>query len=289
MDGRLIVNHYLVSDKFNGIYAGLSSAAEKAGARLELTTNAQAFELLEKNEITPQNTDFVLFWDKDIYLARLLEMKGLRLFNRALAIEVCDDKAKTFIELERSGIKQPRTIPAPFTFSNTKREDTAFFKFAGRELGYPVVVKECSGSFGQQVYLAKDEAQLLEIAERLAEKPFLLQEFVRSSAGRDIRINVVGNQAVSSMLRYSINGDFRSNLTIGGKSEKFDASEAQKRLAVEACHAVGLDFAGVDVMFGKNDEPIICEINSNPHFVTTLECTGIDLAELIIDYIGRVL
>ena len=289
MNGRLIVNHYLVSDKFNGIYAGLSSAAEKAGARLEMMTNAQALSALMHNSLTPENTDFVLFWDKDLYLAQMLEKKGLRLFNSARAVELCDDKAKTFIELESAGIRQPRTIPAPFTFSNISRDDKAFFIEEAELLGYPLVVKECFGSFGQQVYLVKNEGELLKTVSALGAKPFIMQEFIASSAGRDIRINVVGNEAVSAMLRYSENGDFRSNLTIGGKSQPYEASKEQKYLAVKACHALGLDFAGVDVMFGENDEPIICEVNSNPHFVTTLECTGIDLAELIIDYIGRVL
>ncbi|MBR7089182.1 MAG: hypothetical protein IKI46_01640 [Lachnospiraceae bacterium] len=51
---------------------------------------------------------------------------------------------------------------------------------------------------------------------------------------------------------------------------------------------MGLDFAGVDVLFGK-DGPIICEVNSNPHFKTTLECTGINMAEHIISHIAEVM
>jgi ribosomal protein S6--L-glutamate ligase/gamma-F420-2:alpha-L-glutamate ligase len=89
------------------------------------------------------------------------------------------------------------------------------------------------------------------------------------------------------MYRYNDN-DFRSNITNGGSMKKYEASEAQAKIAIDACKAIGLDFAGVDVLFGK-DGPIICEVNSNPHFKTTLECTGINMAEHIISHIAEVM
>ena len=57
-----------------------------------------------------------------------------------------------------------------------------------------------------------------------------------------------------------------------------------KTAAITAVKAIGLDFAGVDVLFGK-DGPVVCEVNSNPHFKSSLECTGIDMSEKILDYI----
>ena len=89
------------------------------------------------------------------------------------------------------------------------------------------------------------------------------------------------------MYRYNDN-DFRSNITNGGSMKKYDANPAQAEIAVKACEAIGLDFAGVDVLFGE-DGPIICEVNSNPHFKTTLECTGINMAEHIMAHILKVM
>ena len=58
---------------------------------------------------------------------------------------------------------------------------------------------------------------------------------------------------------------------------------------MRACRALGLDFAGVDVLFGEDGAPVVCEVNSNPHFKTTLDCTGVDLAAEIVAHIVRTL
>ena len=62
-------------------------------------------------------------------------------------------------------------------------------------------------------------------------------------------------------------------------------TEAQKAVALKACKAIGLDFAGVDVLFGENGEAIICEVNSNPHFESSYNCTGVDMSVNIIEHI----
>ena len=114
-----------------------------------------------------------------------------------------------------------------------------------------------------------------------------MQEYISTSHGMDIRVNVVGGVAVASMLRYNPDGDFRSNITNGGKMKKIQPSDEQIQMAIEACLTLGLDFAGVDVMIGKDNAPIICEVNSSPHFKSTLDCTGINVAEYIVEYIKK--
>ena len=110
-----------------------------------------------------------------------------------------------------------------------------------------------------------------------------MQEFIKESCGRDVRVNVVGGKVVSAMERYNEN-DFRSNITNGGSMRRVSLSEEMANAAIKATEAIGLDFAGVDVLFGK-DGPIVCEVNSNPHFKSSLECTGVDMSELIMDYV----
>ena len=154
----------------------------------------------------------------------------------------------------------------------------------GAAMGYPLIVKECFGSFGMQVYWCSDEAELLERIGKLGGSPFLFQKPVMESLGRDVRVNVVGDRAVAAMLRHSQNGDFRSNLTIGGTMEPHALTREEETLAVRATQALGLDFAGVDLLFGK-DGPVLCEVNSNAHFATTLQCTGVNMAEEILRHI----
>ncbi|MBE6734889.1 MAG: RimK family alpha-L-glutamate ligase, partial [Ruminococcaceae bacterium] len=160
-----------------------------------------------------------------------------------------------------------------------------FFDKAIEKLGLPLVIKESYGSFGMQVYLANTKDEAVKIIDSLGHKEFVMQEFVQTSCGRDLRVNVVGGKVVATIYRYN-DGDFRSNLTIGGKMKPYEISSEQAQLAIEACKALHLDFAGVDVMFAEGDEPVICEVNSNTHFKTTLDCTGINLADSIMEYIA---
>ena len=226
--------------------------------------------------------DFVLFWDKDIHLARRLEKEGLRLFNSARAIEICDNKILTAVALDGK-VKTPRTIISPKTFEGVGYKRQEFVKNATRVLGLPLIIKEAYGSFGAQVYLANTLDEAKEIVTSLGHKDFIMQEFIAESRGRDVRVNVVGGRVVSAMERCN-EKDFRSNISNGGNMKKIDLGEDMEAVAIAATEAICLDFAGVDVLFGK-DGPTVCEVNSNPHFKSSLECTGVDMSEKIIDYI----
>lgn len=279
MTGWLVVNGFLHSDKFNEIYNWLKTAFEKKGHTIDVYTN---IELSNITEIT-NKPDFVLFWDKDIPLAKRLEKMGLKLFNSALAIENCDNKALTYIEL-KGIVNMPKTIVAPMTYRNIGYNNTDFVKNAIDKLGLPIVIKECYGSFGQQVYLAESYEKAIEIVTNTNE-PLIFQEFIAESKGKDIRINMVGNQAVASMLRYN-NNDFRANITNGGSMKNYTPTEEEIAVAQKVCKALNLDFGGVDILFGKNG-PIVCEVNSNAHFKNIFDCTGVNVADYIGEYIEK--
>ncbi|MBP3387859.1 MAG: RimK family alpha-L-glutamate ligase [Clostridia bacterium] len=281
MLGWLIVNGFLESKKFDEIYSFLKNASRCVGITLEIKTNVELMNSLDDQYMI--KPDLVLFWDKDVYLAKRLEGLGIRLFNSAASVEICDNKILTALTLQ-GNVKTPKTVIAPKTFEGVGYTKKDFLKKAIEILSLPVVIKEAYGSFGQQVYLAKTLSEAEAIVDKLGHKEFLLQEFVKTSEGRDVRVNVVGGKVVSSMLRYNEN-DFRSNITNGGSMKKYDISPAWADAAVKACETIGLDFAGVDVMFGENDEPMICEVNSNPHFKSSFECNGVDMSMCIMSYV----
>ena len=230
-----------------------------------------------------EKPDFIVFWDKDIYLAERLEESGVRLFNSKRAVMLCDNKILMYQALAKAGIRIPKTFVAPKTFEGLNYSNRSFLKETANEIGYPMVIKEAYGSFGEQVYLANNEAEANKIIDNIGYKDFLLQEYIASSKGKDIRINIVDNKAIVSMLRENKN-DFRSNISNGGTGSLYQPDEEYIQLAIKASKALGLDFAGVDVMFGENG-PIICEVNSNPQFASTLKATGVNLADYIVDYI----
>lgn len=277
-NGLLITNGFLKSDKFDALYLALSGRAVKHGLSLERRTNVAlmtdaAYNVPLSQEKLP---GFAIFWDKDVRLARLLEKRGMRLYNSAAAVETCDDKALTHIAL--SGVvPMPKTVLIPLTFPRVGYTDETFLDQIADYLGFPFVLKECFGSFGQQVYLFHDLEPLRAKVVALAGTPMLFQQMVAESYGRDVRINVVGNRAVASILRQSTDGDFRSNLTLGGAMQAYTPTREEEALALTAVDALGLTFAGVDVLFGR-EGPLLCEVNSNAHFKTTLAATGVNMA-----------
>ena len=282
MKAWLVINSFMNTEKFKHLYEMLSLAFNKRSVSLEIKTASDIS--LEVGKKIVEKPEFAIFWDKDIYLAQRLEEQGLRLFNTAKAVELCDNKILMYQALAKKGVRIPRTFIAPKTFEGLNYSKRDFVNNVIKEIGLPMVIKEAYGSFGEQVYLAKSLEEVNKIIDQIGYKDFLMQEYIASSKGRDIRINVVGNKAIVSMLRENKN-DFRSNISNGGTGSKFEPKPEYLELAVKASKALGLDFAGVDVMFGPDDEPIICEVNSNPQFASTLQYTGVNLAEVIADYI----
>ena len=262
MIGILVINHYLKGEKFDELHRSLIESAKSLDIELIIKTNLEMLFC----DITP---DFVLFWDKDINLARSLENRGLRVFNSSNAIALCDDKAKTYLALENVA-PQPKTIVAPLSYF--KVDYTEFVQNAVEKLGLPVVFKECFGSFGEQVHLCNS---LDEVMNCINGKPFLLQEYIETNS-TDARLEIVGGRCVSAMKRHNEN-DFRSNITNGGTAEKYTPTEKEIDLAVKACNALGLDFGGVDILNGE----YVCEVNSNAHIINLMNTTGVDVAPII--------
>lgn len=288
MTGWLVVNEFLHSNKFNEIHSWLLEAAGKQNIDLKLKTNAELLIDLSATGSQPErDVDFVLFWDKDIRLALHLEQMGYPVFNSSKAIGICDDKSLTHLMLMNAGISMPRTIVAPMTFENVGYTSFVFLDEVAKRLGFPMIVKECFGSFGQQVYMVKDPEELRTKVKQLGTKALLFQEYVATSFGKDIRLQVVGKQVIASMYRYSADGDFRANLSIGGKMKAYLPTKDQCELALRCCEIIGLDFAGVDLLFGDNDVPIVCEVNSNAHFKNIFDCTGVNAADAIIAHIRQ--
>lgn len=286
MKGWLIVNQYVKSEKFAELFRMLLDSASRYNIELELKHHAKVWESIADNNYDIKeylsDADFIIFWDKDIKLARLLENNGARLFNSAKSIELCDDKSLTFMVLQGSSITMPKTYIAPKTFSGFTDHD--YFIRIARITGYPLIVKECLGSFGQQVHLVHDNEELIEVVSSIGSRPFILQEYISSSKGRDVRIQVVGDEVVAAMYRYNDN-DFRANITNGGSMKVFEPSAEMKNMALEVCTRLGLDFGGIDLLFGENDRPVFCEANSNAHFKNLYDCTGINTADYIMKYI----
>jgi RimK family alpha-L-glutamate ligase len=284
-NGWLIVNSYYNPAKFNSLYKLLQESAEKAGLRFSKRTSDQRPTVIGSAARDPKPS-FVLFWDKDIQLAKTMELSGLKLFNSAESIALADDKIETLLKLAAKGVPIPDTIPAPTCFPNCKR-NPASAEQAAKILGWPLVIKENKGSFGAQVYLAKDKAEAARILTHIGEHDCQFQRFIRDSSGKDLRVTVVGGKAICAMERHAASPtEFRSNIGAGGTATARVISPLEEKLAVDAAAALGLDFAGVDILMGRTpEERYVCEVNSNPQLQSTIDTCGINPATNIMWHI----
>ncbi len=225
---------------------------------------------------------FAVYLDKDKYLPRMLEARGMRLFNRAEAVEICDDKMLTHIALSGK-VPMPSTFPAPLCYKSGALAVEA--EKVAERLGFPVVVKECFGSFGKQVYLARDAAELRALSEKLKSLPHLYQEFIAESAGRDVRAVCVGGEVVACMERRSEN-DFRSNLALGAVAAAYPPTEEIRALCSAVCETLRLDYCGIDFLFSE-EGLLVCEVNSNAFFGGIEGALNVNVARAYARYIVK--
>ncbi|MBU9711005.1 ATP-grasp domain-containing protein [Evansella tamaricis] len=288
--GWIIYNGNLVTDKFMDYVAWFQQVASENNMEVEAIPNNQLIVTLHNRRLSltgmeSKKPDFVHFADKDLHLARQLEALSIPVWNSSRAIELCDNKAAMYHELAQKHLPIPETMIAPKVYEGLPVEDLTHLDLVINQIGFPMIIKEAYGSFGKQVYWVNTEEELKQITQCLNGKEYIFQKPVMTSIGRDIRLNVIGDQVVASMERTS-ETDFRANVTAGGKTKPYDPTDLEKTLAVSSAKAVGASFAGVDLLFGE-DGPILCEVNSNPHLRSIYECTGVDVAVHMINYIHQ--
>lgn len=286
--GICILNAYDILPGAEHFYERMSQELGQLGIALEKKTNAEVFSYLDTtgNLVGEKLTaDFVLYLDKDLYASYGLEHRGYRLFNRARAIELCDDKMRTHMALADKGIRMPKTISGPLNYSLNSSPD--FVKEVERLLAYPLVAKENFGSLGAKVYLLKSHDDLVNFENVHRFAPRLYQEFIASSQGMDYRIIVVGGKFVAGMKRVNHQGDFRSNVALGGAGEKVTIPAEFIAMAEKAASILNLDYCGADVLIGPKGEPILCEVNSNAFIEGIEKVTGVNVASAYARHIQK--
>jgi ribosomal protein S6--L-glutamate ligase len=214
-------------------------------------------------------------------IVRQFEMQGVFTSNSSIAIVRSRDKLRTIQLLSRAGIGIPKTI-----FS---RGVTANINDLIEELGgAPIIIKLARGTHGNGVVLAETKKAAKSVLQGFYLMDddgtnVLLQEYIEESAGQDIRAFVVGGKVVASMKRQSLDDDFRSNIHQGGQGSAIKLTLEEKRMAIKAAKAMGLNIAGVDMMRSKRGA-LILEVNSSPGFAVE-QVTSRNVAEKIIEYV----
>ena len=212
-------------------------------------------------------------------IVRQFEMQGVWTVSSSIAITRARNKLRAAQLLTKAGIDTPRT----FVSRNTTDIDALL-----DHIGVPMIIKLATGTHGNGVVLAdtKKAAKSALQAFYLYNEDgtnILLQEYIKESAGIDIRAFVVGSKVVASMKRQSLDDDFRSNLHKGGEGTAVKLTDEERKIAVRAAKAMGLHVAGVDLMRSSRG-PLIREVNASPGFGIE-RVTGRNVAKPIIEYI----
>ena len=210
---------------------------------------------------------------------RHFERMGVILINGSDAIDNVKDKLYSHQILAQSNLDIPNTLLLKHPIN---------LDFVEKHIGYPAIVKTISGSYGKGVFFVEKKKQLEQLLT-MAEitKPsynIVIQEFIKDTWGKDLRVFVVNNKVVGCMLRQSVDDDFRANITRGGEGFPYEVNDQIEWISSEASKALDLDIAGVDLLF-DGDGYKICEVNSNPGFEGMETFTKKNIAGDIVQFI----
>lgn len=213
-------------------------------------------------------------------VVRQFEMMNVFALNSSLAISRSRDKLRALQLLSRRGIGLPIT-----GFAHSTNETGDLIQLVG---GIPIVVKLLEGTQGKGVVLAETEKTAVSVIDafRGLDAHFLVQEFVKEAGGADIRCFVIGDRVVASMIRRAKEGEFRSNIHRGGTANFVKTSRLERKTAIAAARAMGLQVAGVDILRSSSG-PLVLEVNSSPGLEGIERATGKDIAGLIIQHIEK--
>jgi len=211
---------------------------------------------------------------------RQFEVSETYTLNQSVAITRSRDKLRAHQLLARKGVQIPLT-----SYAHASNATDELIDFVG---GAPLIVKTIQSTHGKGVVLAENAKMATGVinAFRNLDADFLVQEFIREANGSDIRCFVVDDKVVAAMERKAQEGEFRSNLHLGGRATEVKLKPEERQLALKAARVMGLEVAGVDIIRSARG-PLVLEVNSSPGLEGIETTTGKDVATHIISYIEK--
>jgi [lysine-biosynthesis-protein LysW]--L-2-aminoadipate ligase len=259
----------------------LIEAAKKKGAEMETVDIKNVFVRLNgQSDFTGRVVlQRSVSYFKSMHATAAYEGLGAKVINPLHVATVTGNKLFAHMELNRAGVKTPKAIAA---FS----EESAVA--ALEEFGYPAVIKPTVGSWGRMIGLLRDrDAARAVIEDREHMFPlyhiYYFEEFVERPP-RDIRAIMVGERVVAAIYRYSGEGEWKTNMALGGRAEVCPVTKELEDVCVKATRAVGGQIVGVDLMESKRDGLVVHEVNNTTEFKNTVRVTGVDIPGLMVDY-----
>ena len=249
--------------------------------RLHNKEDEKGFEV-SRNDTVAIIRGSVVRKDSWLDIISTLEKHSICVVNSRQTINVCADKYRTSLRLSDYGIKQPKTV----LVSDPEKSALAFDKL---DTDFPIIMKTLRGSKGVGVLFVESEKSLDSIVQLINKQDedtdLLLQEYIKNDY--DVRVLVLGGKVLATMKRPVIEGDFRSNVSLGSKPEKIKLTELEIEASLLAAKAVNGVWTAVDFIPSKNrekDAPFIIEVNSSPGTEGIEEASGQNISKEIITF-----
>jgi len=275
----------LVSDRIRWDEKALIHAASNVGVDLKLVDPKAAFLRVSddldglKDTFSEVVINRCVSYFRGLHITAILEKAGLRVINPFNVSLICGNKVFTNLALIKANVPVPKTLVA-FTKEGVLK--------ALDEMGFPAVIKPVVGSWGRLIALIKDRESaqaIIESREQIRNallQIYYIQEYVERPP-RDIRVLVIGDEAVAASYRYSPKDDWRTNVARGGVSKPCRLTDELEDLTLRAAEAVGGGVLAVDCMESPRGV-LVHEVNSTVEFRGLCSATGIDIPRKIIEY-----
>ncbi len=216
---------------------------------------------------------------RNVHSTAALEGMGVDVINCLKTGIFAGNKLYTHMLLKKEGVPTPHATVA---FSR----DAALESL--EKVGYPKIIKPTVGSWGRMISKIndKDSAEgIIESREKMYPiyQIHYLEEFVKRPP-RDIRAIMVGDEIVAAIYRYSGNGNWKTNMALGGRAEKREITNEMEEICIKAKNAVQGQIVGVDLMESEDRGLLVHEVNNTTEFKNTVRVCEVDIPSLMLDY-----
>lgn len=281
----VVFNESIPDEVFKEKNAHLFEVAKKHNVAVTMKSNSEIYTFLDTNFVKSFNGnlkyDCCLFFDHDTYLAKNLEMLGMKVVNCARSFLLCENKANMYQELIANKISIPKTFILPSQKVYAREGIQKFVEEAIIELGLPLVIKTWYGISGEGVFLVKKKDDVFAVIDKFKGENILLQEFIGESAGTDVRLFVIKGKVATALRRENATGNFRSNANQGGSLSTYIPTVIETKLATEAANVMGCDYAVVDMLRGVTGS-LVCEVNTTANISNFYNVAKVDVYEMLI-------
>ncbi len=232
--------------------------------------------LIYDNEIITELPKIALLRGNDTNVSSLLEKRGVKVINSTFTIVSCVDKLKTHTLAGMLNINQIKPYHlSDLSFNNCKNL-----------VGLPFILKYRFGKQGMNIYIINNQNEFNELLNHINPDDYILQEYIKNTYGKDVRVFIVGNKVVGACLRVN-ESDFKSNLAQGGLSYNYDLNDELINNSLKLKKELKGDIISVDYVFGDNGL-LFCEANTNPGFAS-FNYLGYPMRQIFMDYIKELL